>query len=653
MKLTETNNKMLSNAVSESINFGVTDMRIIMEVLTKLYSNPIRTLTQEYICNARDAHREVGQTKPIEIDVPTRFNPVLKIRDFGPGLSPERVKNVFVYYGSSTKRETDEQTGGFGIGAKSAWAYTDSFIIHSYHNGTHYAFNANRANGLGTLTVLFEQFTTKANGVCIEIAVNPKDCDLFKKSVFYTTFFWNENEKPTIKGLDSSDIPIRKPSVTISNLEIYDSLPNCFDNHRYIVVDGIPFFDKNYFLETLVKKSCVVKATISEVSIAPTREDLVYNDKTNKFLQQTKTRLERDIAAHVSKELNNLPSLKGAIKHAVELRNTFHNVHKYKNYTLNDYYVEIDQMKKEPIAEYTRRKGKIATQYTSSLRIKGLYYYNDVDETKVKAAFRRKKIITNSPVAVYVFPNTAEYAEIIKDFDAIPLSSIDISDFKINRQARAAVTKRELCLHVHTNNTYKPTQIDLKDNKTTFVYGSLTGASASAEMINYIKSLKDTKYCVIAESNFHKVANDSNFIKLENFIKTHKPNDKTIKWYLRNKLKEKVTINYYSFLSTSYITAEKFKDKKLAYMKTLLDFKPGLDAAISLPSSLVDDKHPLVVEYTKHLANVPKDYIKKNYLLLDSLELPATLSDNNKANELNNDIINYVNSKYRANNKRG
>lgn len=653
MKLTETNNQMLSNTVSESINFGVTDMRIIMEVLTKLYSNPIRTLTQEYICNARDAHREVGQTKPIEIDVPTRFNPVLKIRDFGPGLSPERVKNVFVYYGSSTKRETDEQTGGFGIGAKSAWAYTDSFIIHSYHNGTHYAFNANRANGLGTLTVLFEQPTKEANGVCIEIAVNPKDCELFKKSVFHTTFFWNENEKPIIKGLDSSDIPVYKPSIIISNLEIYDSLPNCFDNHDYIVVDGIPFVDKNYFLDNLVKKYCVVKAPISQVSIAPTREDLVYNDKTNKFLEQTKTKLEKEIAAHVKNELNNLPSLKGAIKHAFELKNTFHNINQYKNYELHDYYVKINQIKKDPIVEYVWRKSKIATNYTNTLKTKGLYYYNDVDETKVKAAFRRKKIVTHPLVPIYVFPNTAEYVEIIQDFEAIPLSSIDISDFKINRQARAAVRKRELCIHIYNHNRYKPTQIDLKDNQTIFVYASLAGDNASIEMKNYISNLKNTNYCLIAESNFNRVANDSNFIKLEDFIKTHKPNDKSIKWYLRNKLKEKVTIAPYSFICTSYITAEKFKDKKLAYMKTLLDFKPGLDAIISLPVCLVDDKHPLVVEYTKHLANVSKDYIKENYLLLDSLELPTTMSDKHKANELNNDITNYVNSKYRANNKRG
>src|SRR5574343_369620 len=107
-----------------------------MEILSTLYKYPIRTVCQEYICNARDAMREAGTfgKMPMKISVPNNFSPVFKVRDYGVGLSPDRVRNVFVNYGSSTKRNTNTQTGGFGIGAKSAFAITDSFVVVSFYN---------------------------------------------------------------------------------------------------------------------------------------------------------------------------------------------------------------------------------------------------------------------------------------------------------------------------------------------------------------------------------------------------------------------------------------------------------------------------------------------------------------------------------------
>jgi len=107
---------------SKALNFGISDVRLVVDILSKLYAYPIRTLVQEYICNGRDAMREAGTwgKLPIEITVPNSLDPVFKVRDFGVGISPDRMENIFVNYGSSTKRNTNTQTGGFGIGAKSA-----------------------------------------------------------------------------------------------------------------------------------------------------------------------------------------------------------------------------------------------------------------------------------------------------------------------------------------------------------------------------------------------------------------------------------------------------------------------------------------------------------------------------------------------------
>jgi light-regulated signal transduction histidine kinase (bacteriophytochrome) len=119
MRIAGHGNKFESNQQTETQSFGIGDPSVVIEILrNRLYEHKIRTLVQEYMSNARDAHREVGQKRRIEVVAPTQLEPTFKVRDFGPGISPDRMANVFVLYGASTKRTNNTQTGGFGCSAK-------------------------------------------------------------------------------------------------------------------------------------------------------------------------------------------------------------------------------------------------------------------------------------------------------------------------------------------------------------------------------------------------------------------------------------------------------------------------------------------------------------------------------------------------------
>ncbi len=113
--------------------YGIKDPSIVMQTLSSLYQNPRKIVVQEYISNGRDAHREIGKgDTPVQITLPTEIDPNLRIRDFGPGLDQERITNVFCWFGESTKRDSNGQTGGFGIGAKCGFAYASkSFMVTS------------------------------------------------------------------------------------------------------------------------------------------------------------------------------------------------------------------------------------------------------------------------------------------------------------------------------------------------------------------------------------------------------------------------------------------------------------------------------------------------------------------------------------------
>src|SRR3990167_11091337 len=120
MKIELTESNLESQGVLSESMFSISDMGIVFDILrNKLYSNKILAICREISCNARDAHREIGTpNRPIEITIPTNQDKNFRVKDYGVGISPERMNNIFIKYAASTKRNDNSQTGGFGIGAK-------------------------------------------------------------------------------------------------------------------------------------------------------------------------------------------------------------------------------------------------------------------------------------------------------------------------------------------------------------------------------------------------------------------------------------------------------------------------------------------------------------------------------------------------------
>jgi len=114
-----------------------------MEILAKsLYSNPIEAVIREVGTNAADAHVIVGcKNKPFEVYLPTYQNQNFVVRDYGPGIPPEKVIDIFATYFSSTKTEDDSVTGCLGLGSKSPLALASQFIVEIWYGGFYYVWN--------------------------------------------------------------------------------------------------------------------------------------------------------------------------------------------------------------------------------------------------------------------------------------------------------------------------------------------------------------------------------------------------------------------------------------------------------------------------------------------------------------------------------
>jgi hypothetical protein len=324
-----------NNKDTDSIDFGIGDVSTIIDILrNRLYSNPIRTLTQEYLCNCRDSHRESGNAHvPVRVTLPTKLDSVIKFRDFGTGLSPERVKNVFVLYGKSTKRLDNVQTGGFGIGAKSAWAYTDSFIIQSYFEGkcrTYIAHTGKNSNG--TLELISEVDSTEPNGVEVQVPVKESDIEQFVSAVYRCTYFWDV--KPELKGVTNVEVPASwlNSDLKISHkkdnwflLEKDDFTKRLFDSYNqdiYVLIDKIPY-SINKFSRECQEVDKLKNATYTNymnfievgngiLEVSATRESISDKDDSKKSVNQICENARKSLASCIeeqfTKDFKDIPS---------------------------------------------------------------------------------------------------------------------------------------------------------------------------------------------------------------------------------------------------------------------------------------------------------------------------------------------------------
>lgn len=90
--------------------------------------------------------------------------------DYGVGLSPKRVEEVFTVYFESSKRDTNDQIGSFGLGSKSAYAYTDSFYVTTRYEGTEYQYLMSKNEvGVSRLTEIINYPTDEGNGTSVKI----------------------------------------------------------------------------------------------------------------------------------------------------------------------------------------------------------------------------------------------------------------------------------------------------------------------------------------------------------------------------------------------------------------------------------------------------------------------------------------------------
>lgn len=375
-------NKVELSEKFEELTFGVReeDMGLILEILrSKMYSNPIGSVCREISCNARDANREVGKaTLPIEIKIEDSpwlgGDLAISFKDAGPGISPDRIANVFVNYGASTKRNDNTQTGGFGLGAKTPFSYADSFVIITVVDGIEYVYAAAIEEGRrGKLFMLNKQETTEANGTSVVIPIKSDyDRRTFELEVYNSTIQWDvvpkyvgfNSEVPKVETLYAEE---KYRIVKGANKEqvalLIDGIYYPFDSHQLDEITG------QHFYHGRDGYTILLEFKIGELTVSANRENVQYDKQTIAKLTE---RVNYFIQAANEEITAWLRSSKSLVEAAIRLAACQRPNNKWtKQVVMYDF---LDKIEKKPVVTYPLGAEEITISTRLSTVFPGLYF---------------------------------------------------------------------------------------------------------------------------------------------------------------------------------------------------------------------------------------------------------------------------------------
>ncbi|AWY03402.1 RIIA lysis inhibitor [Escherichia phage phi G17] len=241
MLVADTNQSATSATLGgkEAIAFGISDDPAFFHVLsTSLYNNPTLAVVRETICNSWDAHIEAGKTDiPIRITIDTDH--FITFRDFGNGIPDELIGSIYGVYGASTKKSNSSVTGGFGLGCKSPFAYTDSFQVTSWNQGKMSVYNVAKAaienDGKPGIIPIVTGIPTKESGLEVKFQLGKRDLDTFIqyiKSIVFNGEIKAELSTPKLNRVETGN------SITQGDYTLLGTLGMSFEPGSYDLSDS-------------------------------------------------------------------------------------------------------------------------------------------------------------------------------------------------------------------------------------------------------------------------------------------------------------------------------------------------------------------------------------------------------------------------------
>ena len=296
----------------ETSDFQLGDVAFVVDLFAdKIYTNKVRAVLRELSCNAHDAHVVAGTTDiPFDVHLPTKLEPYFTIRDYGTGLSDAEVRSIFCGIGISTKRDSDDVIGCFGIGSLSPYALGDSFTVRSYHNGMVRTYSCYRDDlRKPVVALLTEVKTDQKNGLEISVNTEPKtaypsgNTDWVDEAVFVyrhwkgTSFAINDGS--VVDQLQERDYQIEGDAYGFTGN--YGDMYAIMGNVSYDMSDVVHGYGWR-------GSAGYIEFEMGELDFDTARENLSITDKTKAAVDAKLAKVKESVSADVISHVESLPN---------------------------------------------------------------------------------------------------------------------------------------------------------------------------------------------------------------------------------------------------------------------------------------------------------------------------------------------------------
>ena len=289
MEVTHREDKVTHAVITahRAMDVQLSDDATFLHTLTAtLYSDQKGAVVREIICNAWDAHKVSGRTHlPIVV---TLTHESMTFKDSGPGIPPgTEMLKIYGTYGGSTKRNDGKQTGGFGLGSKAPWAYSDQFTVISCHKGTKTIYNMSKSSAevAGKPSIIpITSMPTEEEGVTVVVPIKRADYDTFSQLIKKFTLYGDMNvqlngtELPTIPFNSVQETYVASPE--ISGIGLFDKILVRYGDVIYPLGSKHEMFaDEHHTATQILSKfgpnwKLVLLAEPNTISVTPSRESL-------------------------------------------------------------------------------------------------------------------------------------------------------------------------------------------------------------------------------------------------------------------------------------------------------------------------------------------------------------------------------------------
>lgn len=635
-QMTLTKNKLNSNQEMSSTKVEIGDADLILSYMRKeSYKFHLRTAIQEYMSNALDAHREVGQTRKVEVTAPTINEPIFMIKDFGPGISPDRMTNVFCQVGVSTKRKNNSQKGGFGAGSKTLWAYTDMFSIITVVDGFKYHYNATVARSVGGEVILMgePQPTIEPNGTEFQAIIKPQDIEKARDAIQRFCFFCEANEMPKVKNMPKfNTVHNQKISLigTAKNkmesvfvLSNPDDIPHStlgtYNNRSCILVlDGIPYPCDEEYSKILSKCTSILKGTLvlkfKTGILRPqlSREGIMVCDQNTSAISGIAKLIEKNIESEISEELKDSNDVSQFIKNFKAICEKYIiKSRDFKGFTFQAHGT-INSLKFNSVTVESRTKTSYRKTITKdkekkSIQLNDNLFYAEMSlESEAKVGRRINEfLLDNKSITViknYQGVDNPDFKDIKFVFSMKSIHDIEperVEKMEVSKKVKAKESANLHLFKMYSN--YSMTEVtksvsnvflDDLDKTKTYLYFNLSEygdrRKSLPELITFFKNEEFT-ICAIGQEDLDKITKNDikSFIHLDQYFKDYKKCPKDLSKLIHNGAK----FPEFALLLNTQIQAQgKLKNKLLntmmSYYKTYVNHGVQKETNIPIPAKV-------------------------------------------------------------------